>query len=117
MKSLVTTNTVKKTERVFLVGVQINERSMIEVQESLDELAERFYVSKYHLSHLFSRSVGTGVYRYVLLKRLQNAKEQLAGGKTPGEACRESGFQDYANFYRSFRAVYGLSPQEAAKQI
>ena len=72
---------------------------------SLDELAERFYVSKYHLSHLFSRSVGTGVYRYVLLKRLQNAKEQLAGGKTPGEACRESGFQDYANFYRSFRAV------------
>ena len=40
MKSLVTTNTVKKTERVFLVGVQINERSMIEVQESLDELAE-----------------------------------------------------------------------------
>ena len=40
MKSLITTNTVKKTERVFLVGVQINERGMIEVQESLDELAE-----------------------------------------------------------------------------
>ena len=84
---------------------------------SLDELSERFYVSKYYLSHLFSRSVGTGVYRYVLLKRLQHAKEQLSNGKTPGEACRESGFQDYANFYRSFRAVYGLSPQDAVRQI
>ncbi len=83
---------------------------------SLDELAERFYVSKYHLSHQFSSSVGTGLYRYVLLKRLQYAKEQLSHGKTPGDACRESGFQDYANFYRSFRAVYGLSPQEAARQ-
>lgn len=82
----------------------------------LDDLAERFYVSKYHLSHLFRRSVGTSLYRYVLLKRLQHAKQLLAEGCAPGDACRESGFQDYANFYRSFRAVYGLAPQAAARQ-
>ena len=81
---------------------------------SLDALAERFYVSKYHLSHAFSRSVGTGVYRYILLKRLQHARQMLLEGRSPGEACRESGFQDYANFYRSFRSVYGISPQDAA---
>lgn len=85
-------------------------------QISLDALAEHFYVSKYHLSHQFSRSVGTSVYRYILLKRLQHAKELLSEGVAPGEACRESGFQDYANFFRSFRAVYGLSPQDAAKR-
>lgn len=84
---------------------------------SLDALAERFYVSKYHLSHQFSRAVGTSVYRYILLKRLQHAKELLSEGKNPGEACRESGFQDYANFYRSFRAVYGISPQDAVRRI
>lgn len=83
---------------------------------SLDALAERFYVSKYHLSHQFSSGVGTSVYRYILLKRLQHAKELLSQGISPGEACRESGFQDYANFYRSFRTVYGISPQEAAKR-
>ncbi len=83
---------------------------------SLDALAERFYVSKYHLSHAFSRSVGTGVYRYILLKRLQHARQMLLDGTGPGDACRESGFQDYANFYRSFRSVYGISPQDAAKQ-
>ena len=58
--------------------------------------------------------MGTSVYRYVLLKRLQHARQLLLDGASPGEASRESGFADYPNFYRSFRAVYGLSPQEAA---
>lgn len=80
---------------------------------SLDAVAARFYVSKYYLSHLFSSSVGTSMYRYILLKRLQHAKSLLANGARPGDAARECGFQDYANFYRSFRAVYGISPQNA----
>lgn len=83
---------------------------------SLGAVADRFFVSKYYLSHLFSRSVGTSMYRYILLKRLQHAKALLAEGVGPGEASRESGFSDYASFFRSFRAVYGLSPQEAARQ-
>ena len=85
-------------------------------QLTLDAVAERFFVSKYHLSHLFSYSVGTSMYRYILLKRLQYAKGLLAEGASPGDACRECGFQDYANFYRSFRSVYGISPQSAVKQ-
>ena len=83
---------------------------------SLDALAERFFVSKYHLSHQFSRTVGTSVYRYILLKRLQHARQLLLDGGSPGDACRESGFQDYANFYRCFRAVYGITPQDAVRR-
>ena len=65
------------------------------------------------ICYFLGSSVGTWVYRYILLKRLQHAREMLPEGKGPGEACRESGFQVYANFYRSFRAVYGISPQQA----
>lgn len=83
---------------------------------SLESVAEYFFVSKYHLSHLFSESVGTSMYRYILLKRLQHARSLLDEGFGPGEACRESGFQDYANFYRSFRSIYGTSPQDIVKQ-
>ena len=81
---------------------------------SLDSLAAEFFVSKYYLSHLFSRTVGTGVYRYIILKRLQHARQMLAEGGSPGEVCLSCGFQDYANFYRSFKEVYGVSPQQAA---
>jgi len=44
---------------------------------SLEGLASRFYVSKYHLSHEFSRAVGISVYRYIMLKRLQIARQML----------------------------------------
>ena len=83
---------------------------------SLDELAERFYVSKYHLSHLFRQTVGVSVYRYVLLKRLQHARQLLSEGESPGSASQASGFPEYSGFYRAFRQVYGTSPGEAAGQ-
>ncbi len=83
---------------------------------SLDELAERFYVSKYHLSHLFRQTVGVSVYRYILLKRLQHARQLLSEGVSPGSAGRASGFPEYSGFYRAFRQVYGTSPGEAAGQ-
>lgn len=81
---------------------------------SLEGLAQRFYVSKYHLSHEFARTVGVGVYRYIMLKRLLIARQQLLDGSTPGEVCTGSGFKDYANFYRAFRAEYGISPSDCA---
>ena len=83
----------------------------------LDVLADRFFVSKYYLAHAFRQTVGTSVYHYILLKRLQHARQMLAEGCSPGEACQSCGFQDYANFYRSFRQIYGISPQEAMERL
>ena len=78
---------------------------------SLEGLAGRFYVSKYHLSHAFSREVGTGLYRYVLLKRLVTAHRLLGEGVPAGEVSSRCGFRDYTNFYRAFKAEYGASPR------
>ena len=79
-------------------------------QLHLGDLAQRFHVSKYHLCHEFRRQVGTGVYQYLLLKRLQIAREMLLDGTPPGEAAAACGFKDYPNFYRAFKARYALSP-------
>lgn len=83
---------------------------------TLQTLADRFYVSKYHLSHEFSDRVGTSVYRYIILKRLLSAREQIAGGAAPSEVYQNCGFQDYANFYRAFKSEYGISPKAFAQQ-
>lgn len=79
---------------------------------SLDVLAERFFVSKYHLSHEFNRVMGTSLYRYITLKRLLIAKQMLASGLSPTNVYEECGFRDYANFYRAFKAEYGASPSQ-----
>lgn len=77
---------------------------------SLDSLATHFFVSKYHLSHEFKKSVGTGVHRYITLKRLAVAYELLADGIPPNQASAMCGFGDYTNFFRAFKAQYGASP-------
>ena len=83
---------------------------------SLELLAQRFYVSKYHLSHTFSKTVGTSVYRYIILKRLMIAKQLLQSGASPGTVYAGCGFGDYANFYRAFKAQYGISPSDCTAE-
>ena len=79
---------------------------------SLDELANRFFVSKYHLSREFQRLVGTSVHRYIVQKRLVMAKQMLSTGKPSSEVYQSCGFGDYSNFYRAFKAEYQISPKE-----
>lgn len=88
-------------------------------QESitLESLAAEFYVSKYHLSHEFSHRVGTSIYRYVIFRRLMQARELMAEGNTPGEVYQSCGFGDYANFYRAFKGEYGISPREFSANV
>lgn len=84
---------------------------------SLERIAKELYVSKYYLSHEFSRQTGTSIYRYVILKRLMNAKEMLSAGQMPGEVYKHCGFHNYTNFYRAFKAEYGISPREFVEKI
>ncbi len=79
---------------------------------SLDSLSEQFFVSKYHLSREFKRLVGTSVYRYIIQKRLIIAKQKMLAGQSPTVVYCSCGFGDYANFYRAFRAEYGISPKQ-----
>ena len=83
---------------------------------TLESLAAEFFVSKYHLSHEFSHRVGTSIYRYVIFRRLLQARELIAAGQAPGEVYQSCGFGDYANFYRAFKGEYGISPREFATQ-
>lgn len=77
---------------------------------SLEQLAARFFVSKYHLSHAFSREVGVSIYRYIMLRRLLLARQLLTQGQSAKQVCRSCGFSDYTSFYRAFKSEYGISP-------
>lgn len=79
---------------------------------SLDFLANKFFISKYHLSREFNRLVGTSVYRYIIQKRLVMAKQMMSAGTPSSTVYQHCGFGDYSNFYRAFKAEYQISPKE-----
>ena len=78
---------------------------------TLDSLANRFFISKYHLSREFGRVVGVPVHRYITQKRLVVAKQLLSEGRPSSMVYQHCGFGDYSNFYRAFRGEYGISPK------
>ena len=79
---------------------------------TLDGLAARACVSKYHLSREFKRHVGMGINEYLIALRLDRACYLLQSSELPAGAVAERcGFANYSNFYRLFKARMGTSPQ------
>lgn len=79
---------------------------------TLNDLANQFFISKYHLSREFGRVVGTSVHRYLIQKRLVMAKQMMRQGMSSTEVYQHCGFGDYSNFYRAFKAEYHITPKE-----
>lgn len=83
----------------------------------LDDIAKEFYISKFYLSHIFKKAIGTTVYRYITQKRLIFAKELISQGKPIKSVCIECGYQDYSSFFRMFKKEYGITPKEYLKYM
>lgn len=79
---------------------------------SLDRLAEEFFVSKYHIAHVFKANLGISTHQYITKKRLALCREAIWGKMSIGEACRTFGFRDYSSFYHAFKKEYGISPSD-----
>lgn len=82
---------------------------------SLDLLAEKFYMSKYHLCRAFRRATGLTVHEYIRRKRLTRVRELRSDGKSITEAAMEVGFHDYSSFYRAYLKEYGNPPKADLK--
>ena len=93
------------------------EKAMIYIADHLSEnlkveqIASALFVSKYYLSHTFTREVGVSIYRYIMMRRLLMARQLLIAGEPAGQVCQSCGFSDYASFYRAFKSEYGTSPK------
>jgi AraC-like DNA-binding protein len=83
---------------------------------SVEQLAEQFDYSSSHLAHSFKKQLGTSLYHYVLLRRLQIGRDAMLDGVPVKEAYQKCGFGDYAGFYRAFTKEYGESPQQYKKK-
>jgi YesN/AraC family two-component response regulator len=83
---------------------------------TLDVLSERFFISKYHLCHVFKSATGLSVMDYVINCRILKAQELLRQGMRVQPVGERTGFRNTAHFIRTFRTLTGVSPKRYAKK-
>ena len=81
---------------------------------TIDELAARFYISKYHMMRRFRDETGYTIHGYVTEKRLLLAQRLLEQGLPMGETALRCGYQEYSTFSRAYKKQVGRSPSEKA---
>ena len=77
---------------------------------TLHDIEKKFFISKYHLCHIFPRATGLTVHQYITNKRLALADDLIKNGKSVSEAAELSGFNSYSSFYRAYMAAFKKSP-------
>ena len=76
----------------------------------IDDLAEQFYLSKYHMMRLFRWETGTTIHGYLTERRLIMARELMSGGTSATDACFRSGWRSYCSFTRAYGKRFGSTP-------
>ena len=82
---------------------------------SVDRLAERVYLSRYHFMRLFKAQTGSTAHAYIRQKRLLAAARLIREGTPANKAALDAGFGDYSAFHRAFKESFGISPGELKK--
>jgi AraC-like DNA-binding protein len=101
---------MKKSNLIDGIIEYIN--SHIEEDITVDEIAEQFYLSKFHLSREFKKYTGTTIHRYIVQKKLIEAKELILKEVPIIDVYKQCGFGDYSNFFRAFKNEYGITPKQ-----
>ena len=77
----------------------------------LATLAGECGLSVSHFARSFRQSFGTSAHRYLILRRVEKAKELLSQSTCPlAEVGLRTGFADQAAFSRTFKLVVGSPP-------
>ncbi len=77
---------------------------------SIDELSEKFFVSKYHLCKIFKKATGHTIHSYITNKRLSFVDEMTSNGAKLSEASDKAGFNSYSSYYRAYKNKHRRAP-------
>ena len=102
-------------EKLQLVRNYIEEHCMEKI--NLDDLADTFYISKYHLSREYKKTFGITLGNDLTAKRISHAKSLLRFTSDSVEQIAAScGFQNAGYFTKVFRKAENMTPLEYRKK-
>lgn len=100
-----------KRENINLIKHYLDEH--YDEKITLDDLAERFFISKYYLTRVFRKQFGISISHYLLSIRITKAKQMLRfTDETVENIGYKCGLGAPHYFSRTFKQVEGVSPSE-----
>ncbi len=82
---------------------------------TLDDIAQELDLSKFHFLRLFKKHTHFSPHVYLMLKRLERAKQLLQEGKSIIDAVYTCGFADQSHLNKHFKTYMGLTPKTYQK--
>ena len=104
-----------KNQKISEILLYIKEHLLEEL--TVDRIASTFFISRYHLMHIFKEETGYTLVNYIIQKRLILSREYIEKGSSITEACYLAGFREHSTYLRAFRKIYGETPNEYRKKI
>lgn len=84
---------------------------------SIEDITNRFYISKYYFCKLFRKNMGISMFAYINTLKIQKACEIMQNEKcTLTEIATRCGFNTSSYFCKTFKKIIGISPSEYRKQ-
>lgn len=84
---------------------------------SLEVLANEIHVSKSYMCKVFKDNTGTTINKYIIARRIAEAKKLLMLHDNIMYICDKTGFNNYSHFIRTFTNKVGISPMKYAKKF
>ena len=80
---------------------------------TLDEICERFFVSKPTANAIVQKNTGKTFLQYVNYLRIKESQRLIKNTQSPlNKIYSLVGFSDYATFYREYKKIIGISPSK-----
>ena len=119
---LISLNRKMKDESLHFVNTNQCDKKIVEIIQylnyhlteeiSIDGLADRFFVSKYHMMRRFKAETGYTIGNYINQKRLLYARELLKQGESVTKVYLDSGFKDHSTFVRAYKQMFHEVPSK-----
>jgi AraC family transcriptional regulator len=86
----------------------------LEAGPSLEQLAAVAHLSVYHFARQFKAATGLPPHQYVILRRVERARQLLQTGSdfSLAEVAASAGFSDQSQFSHHFKRLVGVTPRQ-----
>jgi two-component system response regulator YesN len=115
---LTTATRLTRSRKIAEAAKEYIEAHFPEPDLGVETIAQHLYINSSYLRSVFKKEVGMTVIDYLLLVRMNKAKELIRAGQIKlADIAEMIGYSDAGYFSKSFKKHYGLSPSEYENSI